>query len=565
MRGGVPLFACAGAVLLWMAQPPLGGWPLAWVAPLSWFWMAATPRSQWAGGYAWLYLAGLGYWLLTLQGLRHAHPAMFLGWFALSLYLAAYVPLAVALIRVAVRQAIPLPLAAAAVWTGLEGLRSYALTGLSINLLGHTQVDQPSVIQIADLFGSYAVSFLVAYVAGTLALLGLRPRKGSPGKPLVAVGVAVLLVVSSLGYGAWRMAQGERLQASRDPLGRILLIQRDEPVDYVMSSERHAAIFGSYVEGSRAALAGLAGPPVDLIVWPESMYSGGFPWMLLGDTPRVPEGLSLSAEAFRRQVKVQADSFRQQAAGIQRQLRLAQDSSTDPAMLVGCGVVRFDRRQEHYSGAVLIGPQGVVADWYGKRHLVLFGEYVPFARWFPGVAELLPIGSGMTPGPAAVTMEVDGCRFAPNICFETVVEPVAIEQLRELIARGEAPDVLINLTNDAWFDTSSLLAHHRRCSQLVAVACRRPLLMASNMGPTVWIDSNGQLVEQVPVGRHGSILAEPLADGRSGLYQVWGDWPVRGLTLATLALGGWGLIEDRRRRAQGRRAREPEAAGSTET
>ncbi|MEX0824820.1 MAG: nitrilase-related carbon-nitrogen hydrolase, partial [Pirellulaceae bacterium] len=244
----------------------------------------------------------------------------------------------------------------------------------------------------------------------------------------------------------------------------------------------------------------------------------------------------------------------------------AQNHPEAPAMLVGCGVLRFDAQEEHYSGAVLIDSKSEVASWYGKRHLVMFGEYVPFAGWMPWLYKVLPISGGVTPGPEPVAMEVDDFLLAPNICFETVVEHVTIHQVRELAARGDAPDMVINITNDAWFDGSSLLDHHRRCSQMVAIGCRRPVLMASNVGPTVWVDGAGRIVQSLPKQTHGSILARPVSDGRWGLYQAIGDWPARGLAFACLVLAVIGIRESRqRRRHQGSALTEPESSAAADS
>src|SRR5690606_15763615 len=102
------------------------------------------------------------FWLAMLQGIRLAHPALYAGWIALSWYLAFYLPVFIGLSRVAVQQAkIPLVIAAPLVWTALELVRGHLLTGFSMGLLSHTQVCWPMVLQIADIGGAYAVSFVM--------------------------------------------------------------------------------------------------------------------------------------------------------------------------------------------------------------------------------------------------------------------------------------------------------------------------------------------------------------------------------------------------------------------
>ncbi len=96
------------------------------------------------------------------------------------------------------------------------------------------------------------------------------------------------------------------------------------------------------------------------------------------------------------------------------------------------------------------------------------------------------------------------------------------------------PDVVVTVTNDGWFDDSSVIDHHLRCGQLVAVGCRRPLLSAANNGPTAWIDSRGQIVDRLPKGINGAVIASPRQDDRTSLYVRIGDWPAR---LCVLACG----------------------------
>ena len=163
-------WAMAGGLLLWAAFPPLGCWPLAWFAPVGWLLLIREPCLPGRRPYLALWFAGLIHWLLLVEGIRRAHPALYLGWAALAAYLAVYLVLFVGLTRVAVhRWRIPLVAAAPVVWTGLELLRGYALSGFSMGLLGHTLSDHPRLIQIADLCGAYGVSFLVILVAASLA------------------------------------------------------------------------------------------------------------------------------------------------------------------------------------------------------------------------------------------------------------------------------------------------------------------------------------------------------------------------------------------------------------
>ena len=118
-------------------------------------------KCQAAGPYRALWLAGFIYWLAAIQWLRLAHPAVYIGWFVLSAYLAVYLPVFVAITRIAVhRLRVPLWLAAPVVWTGLELARRISSPAFSWRSLAHTQARNYELIQISDLVGEYGVDFL---------------------------------------------------------------------------------------------------------------------------------------------------------------------------------------------------------------------------------------------------------------------------------------------------------------------------------------------------------------------------------------------------------------------
>ena len=213
-------------------MPPLGFWPLAWIAPAWWvllvrcrelpplavgapkrrrpallliawlLWFAVCVAAVAVGNerkyegfwvtelliwpaaiglllaaarwwrnrpYRTLWLVGLVFWLSAIAWLRLPHWATCFGWLALSFYFAFYLPFFVGLSRVAVhRLRVPVIVAAPVVWTGLELARSHLLTGMTMASLGHTQYRWVQLIQLSDLGGTFAVSFLVMFVAACL-------------------------------------------------------------------------------------------------------------------------------------------------------------------------------------------------------------------------------------------------------------------------------------------------------------------------------------------------------------------------------------------------------------
>lgn len=545
-----------GAVLVWLAQPPFALHWIAWVALVPWALLVARAAPLRRGGYLALWAAGSLLWLLTLQGVRLAHPALYPGWIVLGVYMGAYPPVFVGLARVMhLGWKLPLWISVPVVWTGLELVRSYAFTGFSIALLGHSQADVAAMIQIADTFGSYGVSFVLAMVSGAVAegAVALWHRWTGRGEamfrsvglrsPAIGSAAAAAVVAATIAYGLWRLGQADRL-ASQPPLLEALLIQRNEPLVYSMDPNREVEVFNDYFRSTLEAVRRY--PDAELVVWPESMYTGGLPLRILGESWNVPEGVEMERAEFEATIEDLQATYTARAAELQRMAAIAAGADRPPELLVGSSVYRYAEQPQAFGGAVHIDENHEVAGWYGKMHLVMFGEYIPFGAWLPWLYEIGPLRQGATPGEGPVRMEIAGAKIAPSICFETMVEQVTGEGLRQLDREGRRAELIINITNDAWFKGASILDHHRRCSQLVAVANRRPLLMAANQGPTVWIDGSGRRIESLPHETNSVLRARPTADGRWGIYQQLGDalsWPLA-LWCGVLTVSGL-----RRRRA----------------
>ena len=463
-----------------------------------------------------------------MQGIRHAHPAMYAALAAFAIYLAVYSLSFVWLVRQCWRKYsgwLPFWIAVPVIGTGLECIRNYFLTGVSAVMLGHTQADNPAVIQIADAFGSYGVTFLVSIINAAIYQTMVRSDQVA-WRRWVPAAVSFMLLASALGYGKWRLDQTERMAQDLAPVASIALIGRDEDIVFVQDSQRELEIFEAYFRQSVQAAERLAetGGSLDLIVWPESMFTGSLPWMLLDDPAQGRTSIDPQSIAVIEQNRKQ---FEHRSAQIQAAVRRVTGQSSDPHLVVGCSVVYFGEPVQVFSSAVHVGQGGRVADWYGKTHLVMFGEYIPWIDYLPWVHAWLPPGMGVQRGSGPVLMRVNGVQVSPNVCIETAVERVALNQVTSLAQAGHSPDAIVNVTNDGWFDHSSIVEHHLRCSQFVAVACRRPLLIAANGGPTAWIDGAGRVVQRLRNDEAGAVIAGLRTDARWGLYQVIGDWPPR--------------------------------------
>ncbi len=584
--------ALASGLLLWAAFPPLGWWLLGWIAPLGWLLLISRKRLPGWRPYLAIWLAGALHWAAVMEGVRLAHPALYLGWLSMSVYLGIYPVLFVGLTRVAVyRLGISVVAAAPIVWTGLELARGYAITGFSMGLLSHTQFRQVVLIQIADLGGAYALSFAMMFVAACLARclhslsairrsarheratgesgstvrLGSTDLTGGPADlPPVAdsraegrmvrvwwpVAAAGLLLTGLLAYGTWRQRDLDTPDASAATL-KVALIQASFDTIFEFNPERERETFARYLELSREAVRDH--PDVDVVVWPESVYAGTLGEVLVREPLIRPADVPLPDDEFRDAVKARQiavdDKNRYVATLLNRLAR--QNGQQDAAvwLIVGTDSQRLDAgRVERLNTALLIDPDGRVADRYFKMHLVMFGEYIPFGRTLPLLYRLTPMTTGLTPGEQPVAFKTPRAIVAPSICFESTVPHLIRRQVNTLRRSGQAPKVLVTVTNDGWFWGSGVLDLHLACAVFRAVETRLPFLVAANTGLSACIDQNGRIEQQGP-RRAEAVLCRPVISVPwTSLYQRWGDIPAGLCLLFCFAVSIVGTADAVRRR-----------------
>ncbi len=452
---------------------------------------------------------------------------------ALSGYLAIYPVCFFVAAQAWLRRGVPLVVAAPVLWVGIECLRNYMLTGISAAMLGHTLADVPLLAQVADLGGTYAIGLVIVVVSVAVTnWVGTLTQDKAKRPAIISSLVAVVLVAACCAYGNMRL--NETVQPGTT---NFLLVGRDEVVEYEQDAERAEDIFMAFAQQTIADSKRRS--KIDAVIWPESMFSGGVPWYIAEPDAVVPEGMLV--DEYQRY-------FEERSSALVRAVAVNVPQQQPPHLIVGCGVVRFAEAPFVYSAIVHADSDGRVVNWYGKNHLVMFGEYIPLVRWIPGIKSLMPPGLGVQPGDGPTVFELDPTRVMGNICIETAVERVAVDHCRELRKSGGLPDAIVTVTNDGWFDRTSVVDHHLRCAQLVAIGCRRPVLSAANGGPTAWIDSLGRVVEKLPYSDNGSILATPEIDTRVSLYVRIGDWPARIAALACLLTLGGVFVQVRRSR-----------------
>ena len=385
-------------------------------------------------------------------------------------------------------------------WVALEYIRTFIFTGFPWALLGHSQYLRHHLIQIADLFGAYGVSFLIALGNTAVFLVATYISRKTwhsrpVSKPLV-LGASVFFALGfilSWIYGAWRIKATDHLIAAA-PTARVAVIQGNIDQSLKWDPEFQDATIKTYL---RLSLAAKSENP-DLIVWPESAT----PFFLFYDKRPTETVL----------------------AGIQQ---------TGVDYLIGSpSFMRQNEKVTYYNSAYLISPATKNISKYDKAHLVPYGEYVPFKRWLPFLGKLVAQVGDFRPGSPGKVLPWKENALGVQICYEIIFPGLS----RAMVKNGAV--LLINITNDAWFGTTSGPYQHFSMTIFRAVENRRALARAANTGISGFIDPVGRILASTPLLEEAALTrALPLMRNRT-FYTRFGDL----LAIACLAGTLFGIL-----------------------
>jgi apolipoprotein N-acyltransferase len=344
-----------------------------------------------------------------------------------------------------------------------------------------------------------------------------------------------------------------KFEFQRQPVPELTatLIQDSFDTVFEFDIQRERDVFASYLQLSRDAV--LAEPELDLIVWPESVYSGALGEVLVDQPLVVPAEVEVSEQQFRDTVQGWQIAVNEKNRDVARNLNDLASVAGGPQhgiwLIVGTDSQRLTAGNiQRHNSVLLLDPQGNVVSRYFKMHLVMFGEYIPFGRIFPLLYRITPISAGFTPGSEPVAFVTPQAKLAPSICFESTVPHLIRRQVAQLRRRGQAPDALVNVTNDGWFWGSSLLDLHLACGVFRAVENRLPFLVAANTGLSASIGQDGRIEQQGPRRARTVLFSRPRSAAWTNWYAWWGDLPAGCCLVFCFALSIVGAVIWVRRR-----------------
>lgn len=458
--------------------------------------------------YAWGFCYYFFFYFTSLHWFLNLYPLEFLGvtrgeavmlvavcWLGLTLlqtvFAALVLPLFGLLCRTSVIKRFPIfvPLLFAAQYVVAEWSQTLTWLGVPWARLGIGQIEYGAIVGSASLFGSYFITFALVLVNGYLAFLILH-RKNLRWVRLSACAVAgvlfLQLVCGMLGYFGAKPTAGEPLvvAAVQGNVGSDLKWSGD-------SREKSYLIYEKYT--AAAAAQGAA-----LVVFPETF---------------IPDTVTEQTELG----------------------KYVRSLATRYQVTVLCGGFHSDENGNEYNAVFAVYPDGTIDQTvYAKRHLVPFGEYVP---WRPVIELLLPmlvdmgvLSDDLAAGTDSALFDTPHGKVGALVCFDSIYEELTRDSVRD------GAELLVLPTNDSWFTDSRGIYMHHAQARLRAIESGRWIVRAADTGISSVIAPNGQTYGEQPPLVDGMALATAYTRDTATLYTRTGNLLVWLLIAALLAL-----------------------------
>ncbi len=417
---------------------PLG---LSWIA-----FGASSPRRAFKFGWmaSTLALTGCLYWLILPVGQYGGLP-----WYLalpcpvlVSMFLSLYYGLfSLALYHAAKRfPSWLLCVAAGVFWAFMEYMIGWVLTGFPWLTLSSAFQPWAFAIQGASVMGAYALSGVYASIA--VAFLLWRP---SISARFIAVGLTLLIVV----FGLARIDQSSTMVGGL----RVVVVQGNVDQAQKWDKQYQNKTVDDYI--ALSVQQGGQGLKPDLVVWPET----AMPFYFQDVSP-----LRLKVAEY---VKANSVSL----------------ITGSPAYLLGKNVGEYFL----FNRAFLLGRAGNISGYYDKEHLVPFGEYVPLKDILP-LGKLVQNVGDFLSGDNEKVLKVGDVELGMLICYEAIFPELAQSQVEK------GAEVIINISNDAWFGDTSAPWQHLQHAAMRAVEQGRWLVRSTNTGVSAYIDPYGRIV-----------------------------------------------------------------------
>lgn len=343
----------------------------------------------------------------------------------------------------------------ALLWVFTEILRSVLFTGFPWNLLGYVWLFNINFVQIANIFGVFALSLLFILAALAIFILASKPK--ILGDKIFVISVFVVVFLQFF-YGFFYIKNNKLKYLDLN----LRIVQANIKQD--MKWDEFLRFKNLQKHQDLTKNPGLEN--IDLIIWSESS---------------LPYALNIDNEKL---------------------LSLLQESMTDKSKLI-TGAIRFELEKNNGQinikqayNSVGVFSKNKILDIYDKHHLVPFGEYVPLQEYLPFIKKITNGSVGFDKGLGPQTLNLGQASISPLICYEAIF-------LDKIIDKNNIPDLLVNLTNDAWFGNSIGPFQHLDITRLRAVEYGISLVRVANSGISAYVDPFGQIIDKILLNQSG--------------------------------------------------------------
>ncbi len=423
----------------------------------------------------------------------------------LSLYLALYIAF-FALILVGFKKNRLSPFLGASIWVALEYARTHIMTGFPWCLLGYSQYLRLPLIQISDISGVYSISFVIVLVnLAMYNLIFIAIKKKILGSTinrhvLRVIGIETILTSFLIGlilvYGYHNLNKKADINLKGKGI-RAVIVQGNIDQSLKWNPD--------YQEKTLAIYSRLSGKSADfkpqIIIWPETAVPFFF-----------QDRSYLSKEVFKT-AKI-----------------------TNSNILFGSPAYLKNKNKILYYNRAYIISENRVFDYYDKVHLVPFGEYVPLKKYIPFVHRLVPAAGDFSPGKNIRTIGAADSQIGVLICFEAIFPDIS----RKLAIQGA--ELLVNITNDAWFGHTSAPYQHLSMAVFRCIENGIPMARAANTGISAFILANGKIVNKSGLFVREILKQEIKLKRDKTFYSQFGDIFAIIITIITIIRLLWMLI-----------------------
>ncbi|MGH8010867.1 MAG: apolipoprotein N-acyltransferase [Candidatus Binataceae bacterium] len=475
---GRAALAVASGLALALAFPKFDLSLLAWVAFVPLLYVVEERPLKGVFGYGFLqglaFFAASLYWItITLHNFAGVQTALaVIPMLLLAAVMAVYTAVALWVsVFVSRRLRLPIFVTFPIAWAAVEWIRTYFPIGFPWNLLGYAAYRSLDLIQFAEFTGVYGISALIIFFNAVIYVVLFQ--RHTHRAQTWSLGALTALMLAAIIFGRFRMAELKRVPT--DGSLKIAMVQGDIPQSIKWNPQFLVTSFKIYADQSRTA----AKQGADLIVWPEAAAA-----FLFQPTNHYPVQFASDAGYRARLLELAADIHKPILFGA-------------PALGVEDGDLGF------YNRAYLVSGKGKVEGWYDKIRLVPFGEYVPLRSVFGYFVNRVVKGFGdMFPGRVQTIFHVKGARLGVLICYESIFPNLA----RKAVKRGA--DILLNITNDAWYGESSAPYQLLAMSAMRSVETKVPTVRVANTGISAVIEPDGQITATTPLFKRGTEIEQ---------------------------------------------------------